>query len=113
MKDIHIKIIPYAEMRYPSLGDYWIDGDNIEVRISGNRKNGEALDEREIAGIILHELTELFIVLHRGIDMDAITVYDKAYKGSDPGTNPKAPYHREHMTAMEVEELFYDEVELG
>ena len=112
MKNINIKIIPYKEMRYDTLGDYWISKNSIEIRIASHNKYGEKLERREIQGFILHELMELFIVMHRKIPIEAIDKFDMEYKGSDPGMNPNAPYHREHMTAMEVEEMFYSEVEL-
>jgi hypothetical protein len=110
-KQINIKVIPYKEQRYPTLGDYWLDGDNIEARISQDDSKGEPLDQRFIAGILLHEMTELFIVLHRGIKIEDIDRYDMVYKGSEPGNNPQAPYHSAHIVALETEELFYSEVE--
>jgi hypothetical protein len=104
IKEIIIKVIPQNKQRYPTLGDYWIEKDSLQVRVS------EDADWRREWGIILHELFEYGIVLYRGIDIKKIDEYDINYRGNDPGTNPKAPYHTEHMSALEIEETFYNEV---
>ena len=103
---INVLIIPQHEQRYETWGDYWWSAPGVlEVRISF-RKNWLVS-----FGILLHELYELGLVLHRGIPFDQIDEFDKAYKGSDPGAHPSAPYHVEHMAALEVEEMWYSAVE--
>ena len=112
IKEINIKVIPYREQRYETYGDYWFDENKVlQVRASSEDNNGRPFDSRFIYGIILHELFELGVVQYRNISIDKIEEFDKAYLGSDPGSHPEAPYHKEHMKALAVEEMFYQEVE--
>ena len=105
INQIIIKIIPDTKQRIKgSLGDYWLEGDTLQVRVS------QDADWRREWGIILHELDEFGICLHRGIEEPIIQAFDESYKGNDPGTHPTAPYHKEHQHAEEVEEMFYEAV---
>ena len=109
---INIEIIPLKEQRYVTYGDYWFDENNVlQVRASKEDIHGNPFDERFIYGIILHELFEFGIISHKGISIDKIEEFDKLYNGSDPGSHPEAPYHKEHMEALAVEEMFYNHVD--
>ena len=91
---------------------YWFDENNVlQVRASKEDIHGNPFDERFIYGIILHELFEFGIISHKGISIDKIEEFDKLYNGSDPGSHPEAPYHKEHMEALAVEEMFYNHVD--
>lgn len=105
---IVIETIPHDKQRYPTVGDYWIDEDGtMQVRISdlGNPGYEQA--------VVLHELTELFLVLHCGIAIEDIDKFDIAFEAArmvedtdEPGDHPDAPYQQQHCYATAVERMF-------
>lgn len=101
---IIIKFIPHAQQRYNTWGDYWYsDPQTLQVRVTVLE------DWRHSFALAIHELFEfgVAVLLHK-TRIEDIDAFDKAYRGADPGSNPKAPYHAEHMQATEAEELFYE-----
>jgi hypothetical protein len=109
IQKIEIKFIPHENQRYDTAGDYFrnTDGD-LMVRVSKDK------DWKREWGIMLHELFEVGILMARDKELksiNAIDKFDKEYLGFEPGMNPHAPYHREHLLAAEAEELFYEAVQ--
>jgi len=106
MRNITIRIIPTAQQRYETSGDYWIDKRGaIQVGISKSR------NWRHEALVLMHELTEMFLCLERGVSFEAIDRCDMAFEGDrEPGDDPKAPYHREHRFATRIERLLAKEL---
>lgn len=98
---ITIKIIPHSEQRYDTCGDWWISEEgNWHIAIS------ELGDPRYNFLVALHELVEMALCCERGITPEIVDRFDIGYDGKyldDPGIDPKAPYHREHMSATVVE----------
>lgn len=110
---INIETIPHGNQRYPTVGDYWEDGDQVEqVRVS------ELPDWRYEALVAVHELIELILSRHRGIAEEAISEFDIAFEQSreqgqvlgEPGDDPRAPYRKEHFFATNVERLLAAEL---
>jgi hypothetical protein len=106
---INIETIPHSQQRYPTVGDYWVDPDGtLQIRISDL---GNAIYEQAVA---LHELTEMFLVLNRGISIGDIDAFDIEFERKrigpedidEPGDDPKAPYQNEHCYATAVERMF-------
>jgi len=58
--------------------------------------------------VVMHELAESFVCLHRGIPEPEIMAFDIAWEAvntnpeAEPGNDPAAPYHAEHRFAEEV-----------
>lgn len=111
MKRIVIEIIPHAEQRYPTLGDYWIDDDgNWQIRVS------DIPDLRSQIGIALHELFEMGAVVHKGIPIEAIDAFDMMFEkereegkhpeDAEPGYDRRAPYWSDHFNAEMIERHF-------
>jgi hypothetical protein len=55
---------------------------------------------------------EAYLTVHAGISPAAVDKFDKAYEAkrkrgddSEPGDDPRAPYHREHVFASKIERL--------
>ena len=107
---IVIETIPHKEMRYDTVGDYWIDPDGtMQIRVSdmGNWKY-ELL-------VAIHELVEQNLCLDRGIKEEDISNFDiqfekdreegKRSKEAEPGDDPAAPYRKEHFTATNIERI--------
>ena len=115
MLDIHIKIIPHSEHRYPTLGDYWRDTDGKqEMRISEMGNNDYAFL------IALHELIEWYITEKRGIKEEDIKAFDEAFEKErlnglhaekeEAGFDSRAPYVQEHTFATNIEKMIAQEL---
>ena len=103
---VTIEAIPNDQQRYPTAGDYWIKDGTLDIRVS------KMSDPRYEFLIALHELVEAELVRQRGISMKSIDDFDMAYEknrktndDSEPGDDPKAPYHLEHVFATKIEKL--------
>ena len=98
---IEVKTIPQSDHRYPTLGDYV---GHEKLRFIQVSDIGHAKYEFLIA---IHELIEQALCLERGIAEEEITKFDIAFEKSgkegEPGDDPLAPYHREHVYATAVE----------
>lgn len=108
---IVIEFIPGKTQRYPTVGDYWIDDDgNWQIRVSQMR------DKRSEIAVALHELFEMGSVMHVGIPIEKIDEFDIKFEveresgehpvDSEPGDDPLAPYHRDHVNAEVAERIY-------
>ncbi len=102
---ITIEAIPHETHRYPTVGDYWIDehGDLV-IKVSSTE------DWRHHVLVGIHELIEAVLCQHRGVTFESIDAFDKAVPddspfANDPGHDPAAPYHDEHVFAEAIERL--------
>src|SRR5271157_5336952 len=99
--EIWIKSIPQDKQRYETAGDYWFnepDLTNIRVSETGN-------DDYSFL-IVLHELIESYLIKKRGISEPEIMAFDIAHADSDdPGSEPDAPYRKEHFFSEAIERL--------
>lgn len=109
---IQLTTIPHDKQRYETVGD-WIaaHGQLRHVRVSdmGNE------DYAFLVGI--HEMIEAWLCLKRGITQDSVDAFDMAFEQvrsegntDEPGHDPRAPYHREHVFAERLERLLADEL---
>lgn len=105
--NINIKVIPLDEMRYRTVGDYWLDKKGVyqvrTVRLS---------DWRYEFLIIFHELFELAWVLYNKVEIKDIDEFDIEYEKkrrdgdvSEPGDSPRAPYYQGHQWATVLEKV--------
>ena len=121
---VTIEVIPNENQRYPTVGDWQWDGDNLTISVSAIG------DWRYEMLVAFHELAECLICNHRGISQESVDEFDKRYEAarlegdvSEPGDSIAAPYYREHQFATCVERLLalelgvewnkYDEVVSG
>ena len=108
---IKFKTIPHRKQRYPTLGDYWWDKDGtLQVRAS------EMGDEDLEFLIFIHEVQEAWLCKKRGITEPEVTKFDLEFEkthmlNEEPGEDPKAPYHKEHIFVECLERLLA--IELG
>ena len=64
--------------------------------------------------LLIHELTEMFLCMDRGMSFKAIDRFDMTFKATgEPGDDPKAPYHREHRFATRIERLLARELRVN
>lgn len=105
--------IPHSEQRYDTCRDYWVDEKGVQqVRIS------ELNDWRYEVLIAVHEIVELSLGRHRGIDENEITKFDINFEEAkargecfgEPGDHVHAQYRKEHFFATNIERLFAAEL---
>jgi len=106
MRDIDIKVIPYSQMRYSTVGDYWHDDQGTHIRIAdlGNSKYNFL--------VAVHELIECFLLTIAGIKEEDVRAFDEAFEKdetkddqAEPGDDPKSPYRWQHFVAESFERL--------
>lgn len=102
--------VPDSTQRY-SPGDYF-----------WNRKNQLVIKVSEIKNwkysylVAFHELIETQLCIEHGITVEQIDAFDSAWvyvPGSgieEPGADPRAPYHKEHVFALKMERLMAEEL---
>lgn len=102
--NIVIKTIPHNAQRYDTCGDWRFNGETLEIYVS---ECGEWRYEFLVA---MHEAIEAMLCKHHGVKEEAVTAFDMVYEAqrklddiSEPGDSPKAPYHREHRYATDIE----------
>lgn len=109
---VMIKVIPNEQQRYPTVGDWQWEGDNLLITVS------DMDDWRYNMLVAFHELAEVLICKHRGIDQATVDTFDIQFEKlrkhdnmDEPGDDPNAPYYKEHQFATCVERLLA--LELG
>jgi hypothetical protein len=62
--------------------------------------------------VAAHEMIEAYLAPHAGVTQEAVDKFDRAYEAkrkrgddSEPGDDPEAPYHKEHVHAEKIERL--------
>jgi hypothetical protein len=99
IKEIRIRFIPQSEQRYSTVGDWTIENDILTVLVSSMP------DERHQQLVAVHELVEALICNVDGVTQEAVDAFDMG-PGADldePGNDPSAPYHAQHMVATQIE----------
>lgn len=102
---IIIETIPYSQMSYPTVGDYyWSHDGTLIIQVA------ELGDDRMNYLVALHELEEVMRCRHRGISLTTIEDWDLAFErtrrvgdDSEPGAAKGCPYRREHLEAEATE----------
>ena len=93
--------VPHVEQRYDTIGDWrWRADSILQVKVSqtGNEKYNFL--------IALHEYIEANLCRFQNVSEESVDAFDMNYKGqypNEPGNDPKAPYHKQHMKATMVE----------
>jgi hypothetical protein len=98
---IIIETIPHKLQRYPTVGDwYYVPDGTLHIVVS------EMADERSMFLVALHELIEAELCNRNGVSEQAVTDFDMAHPElDDPGNDPRAPYHEEHIFAEGIERI--------
>jgi hypothetical protein len=99
-------VIAHKDQKYNTAGDYWetSEGHNgtWAIRLS------ELSDWRYEFLVLIHELVEMALTKHAGIDWKDIDNFDTIGAGKDhpdPGSLKSAPYYNEHKAAEMVEKI--------
>jgi hypothetical protein len=102
---ITVEFIPHPAQRYDTLGDWRFDPEgNLTISIS------DSGSYRSNICLALHELVEALLCRWDGVSTEDVDRWDMSEgKDSDePGEDPRAPYHVQHMRAMIFERLLAD-----
>jgi hypothetical protein len=99
---IVIESIPHLKQRYNTAGDWYEDLEGTRIRVSAMSSV-----DRECL-LALHELVEAVLCRKAGIQDHEVDEFDKGMGAEldDPGSDPRAPYHRQHMIALGIETVF-------
>jgi hypothetical protein len=129
---IIIETIPHKDQRYPTCGDWYFEPE-IQFHDDGPPTEGKKLVIRvsEEMGadscflVAIHELVECYLATHRGVTVEEVDEFDKAYEkshrvggklsgertdDSEPGDDPKCPVFKEHGVATAIETLLCSEL---
>jgi hypothetical protein len=109
---IVIETIDHSKQRYPTVGDWQIGkAGNLHITVS------KMSDQRYEFLVAAHEMIEEYLAIHAGVSPKAVDRFDKAYEAnckpgddSEPGDDPRAPYHKQHVFAEKVERLLAAEL---
>lgn len=115
--EIQIKTIPHNDQRYNTVGDYWVDANEIiQIRVS-------KMGNRDYEFLVLdHEIQEIYLCIKRGIKFEDIDKFDTHFEeerelgihddDDEPGDSELAPYFNEHQFASIVERLVSYELKI-
>jgi hypothetical protein len=101
IEEVIIRFVPHNTHRYPTLGDWELSESGRHLIITVSRMNVHA---SEIA-VAVHEWVEAWQCKNKGIKGEDITKFDIAFEKQhfnddlEPGNDPTAPYHAEHLVA--------------
>lgn len=104
IKSITIRVLPHANHRSDTIGDYFETSTGDWVIHVSQTKNW-----RHAALVIAHELVELVTTQAAGISELVIARFDKRSRADEPGDSPRAPYHRQHVLATNIERIIANE----
>ena len=99
-KPIHVTFKPYEKLRNRAANQVadWYEKKGI-VKIDTAEEQGfdSAL------AVAMHEIIEKALCDRAGITCEQVDLFDLQCHDYDPGCNPAAPYHHQHMAALKVE----------
>jgi len=107
--NVTIRSVRHSEQPYSTVGSWrFPDDDSLAILVS---KVGNP-DEEFLIG--LHELVEAYLCSKHGVSHDEVIDYDVAFNSSgkqgEPGDQPDAPYHKEHVYATAIERIVAGEL---
>lgn len=100
--NIVMNVIPHKRQRYNTVGDWQVNhtADTLIFNISFLG------DWKMEACLFIHEYVEAVRCLADGVTMESVDIWDLNFKGEgEPGDDPKAPYHKQHVEASKVERV--------
>ena len=98
---VRLRIVPQSQQRYETEGDWEWEGDALEIRVS--REAGDE-DPRYTTLLFVHELIEAILCREAGVTGAQVDAFDMSYrKSGEPGDDPAAPYHPQHIAAEAAE----------
>lgn len=106
---IVIESVEHAKQRYPTVGDWFYKSDVVHGKRLCIRVSKE-LEHDEKCLVAIHELVECILCRRDGVTQAQVDQWDRDHPDEEPGDNPNAPYHRQHMFATEIERTIAKEL---
>lgn len=103
---IEIDVIPHSAQRYDTPGDWYEQNGTLFIRVS------RMADGRSEMAVVVHEVVEALLCADAGIHASEVDAWDFACTDPEPGDNPAAPYHQQHVVATTAERLMTDAMDL-
>jgi hypothetical protein len=108
MGRIIIEHKPFSKMRYSTVGDWYDKEGNIHIDTILTD------DWRVNISIAIHNLIEKFLCDNSNVKGEDVDKYAMNHHlEDDPGLNPDAPHHDQHMLADRIERLIHTELGLS
>lgn len=108
MLNITIRTIPHSNHRYPTCGDWQFDPKDPSNRVLTISVSDMDNTLAEFL-VAIHELIEAMLCRQDGVTEARVDEFDmnwnKAHIYPEPGDDPEAPYHRQHVLAGTIERL--------
>jgi hypothetical protein len=108
---IIIETIDHADQRYNTCGDWQWEEDKV-LTINVSKLPSPSYSESAAVLLIgVHELIEALLCSREGVYETEVDEFDLAQqslsnpKYKEPGDDPKAPYHYQHLFASNIERL--------
>ena len=99
-RKIIIEYIPHKSQRYPTVGDWFIRGSTLFIKVSDEMGFISGL------AVAFHEIVEAVLCIITGVSQKEVDDYDMLHSEYDePGNHKDAPYHKQHMSATIMEKL--------
>lgn len=106
-----MRSIPHESQRYETVGDWELKNNTLHIRVS------DMQNDKYNVLVAIHELVEYLLCEDRGISDEVVTKFDMEFENSrlldnndEPGNDPKAPYHKEHVFATKIEKMLAEEL---
>ena len=113
---IIIETIPHDQQRYPTVGDWYYEGETLHIKVS------ELGNERMVQLVAVHELVEVILCQHAGVSQESVDEFDTKFEldrkaglhtpEDEPGDDLAAPYRKQHCFATAVERMMGAEMDV-
>lgn len=102
---IIVDFISQERQRYSTCGDFFRDGRGV-LRFHISRMGNPAFEQ----AVLLHEMVEFFKCERDGVTIEQIDAWDMGEGETldEPGNDPRAPYHAQHVFATSIERQFIE-----
>ena len=98
---VRLRVIPEKQQRYDTVGDWMWSQNTLEIRVS---REVADKDPRYAMLVFVHELIEALLCRATGVTTAQVDAFDMSHLQADePGADPSAPYHRQHIAAEAAE----------
>lgn len=104
--NIDIKVIDHKDQRYETVGDWQVTYNSYTKDYDFKFLVSNLGDANMNFLILLHELIECKLCFLNDITQYQVDQFDMQHPElSEPGEDPRAPYHKEHMIADSFERM--------
>jgi hypothetical protein len=98
MYNLNVKTIPHNDQRYETIGDWFMEGGCLQVRVSSM-----ANSDYEFL-VAIHEIIEKQLCKKMGITEQQVDAWDLMHEDNpEPGAMEGCPYREAHMISEGVE----------